>query len=139
MPDELIIDEPHVLMVAIERIPGYRPHGQRTRNCSARIACRELCQVYDVEQTGTGLYKVGFHVLEEDEVVWENSGGEFRDGFWTGIEPDEDLGIDGELVISGYLQAYRNPLDDEIRNFYAGQQMPAQPERLAALSFTGTV
>jgi hypothetical protein len=86
---------------------------------------RELCEVYDVEKTDSGLYRVEFDIVNADrEVVWGKSGGEFKDGFWTGIEPDDNLGFDDEVVISGYLQGYSDPLDAEILDFFDHQDLP---------------
>ena len=126
MPEDLAMGELYVLMVALSKTEKRkREHGRRTRRHVASIACRELCEVYDVEKTDSGLYRVEFNIVDEDgDVVWEESGGEFTDGFWTGIEPGDNLGYDDEPVISGYLQGYNDPLDAEIRDFFDRQDLP---------------
>ncbi|HUP26647.1 MAG TPA: hypothetical protein VM124_03325 [Candidatus Limnocylindrales bacterium] len=125
MPDELILNELHVLMVAVEKIPNYRAHGKRPRNCAAVLACRELCEVYEIEKEASGLYRVGFHVVDEDRVMlWERCGGKFDNGYWVGIEPGEDLGIDGEIVVSGYIQGMPDDPSNDIMAFFASRQTP---------------
>ncbi len=125
MPEELILNELYLLMVAVEKIPNYKLHGRRQRNCAAMLACKELCEVYEIEKDDSGLYAVGFHVVDEDrEIIWGGTGGKFGNGYWNEMEPGEDLGIDGEVVVAGYLQGLPESLDDEIMSFFASQAAP---------------